>query len=920
MNIPVLRLLNIRSSEVWLVRNLFFLQLFQSIGIAMLYTLSNALFLAQFKVDELPKVYMLSGVVLLIFNYIYTKLEHHIQIQRLIVYILLLSALSILAIRLLIYSVEYAYAPVLLLIWYQVIYLCCGNSFWGLASLLFDVRESKRTFSILSSGDSPAKLLGYVSISVFAATIGTSNLIFISALCFLISFLFMRNIIRSNKLNFHELAHKTSHTEVLRVQSSPGVAEMLKSFFGNKLILLISVLSFIVVLSLTVIDFTFLSEVKSKYHDDITLAAFLGGFLSVGRVFAILAKITLTSRIEGKLGIRRTLLVLPLLLIAFTVFILVSERLEGNLTFYLYIFGTMVVLTEVLKSVLQDPLILVLFQPLKPALRLKGHLISKGILAPLGLLFAGVFISLNIWMIGGMYISRTSMFLMITSIAWIIVVYLLERQYIASLIESLKTGVFRGNFLLKKDDAVKAVLIDKMKSPKTLEVIYAANTLEKLDEDAFNNQLLQLLDHRNEDVKKFALRKIKDSRVMAAVSKVKSLLEQPIPDDLKIQCMITLSGLHEDDKGLLLEYLDHPHPDIRKETVVTLFTSGDIESIVMAGQKLMAWMSSPDEQDRMHAADVIGRVADKNFYTSLASLINDPSPGVQLRAIEAAGQIKNSKLIPALFERLNQPQLSKAVMLALSSCGEEVMNYFPSEEEIKKASRKTALNYIQVLTRVRGEKAKSFLEKLLMSETAFKHEVIAALKEVSYVAPEHMRKQISERIQHEADAVYSILEYLKHIELPGRTTILHDALITELKASETSIFYMLSFIHDRQKFFRAFENIRSGSKENIANAIEIIDLDVSKKVCAKFIPVIEYLHLKERPSETRTSTAAEVTRQIKSIISNGTISFNTWTKAAAMYTMYGINPRESAKYLENFPVNGEFLLEETRNFVLQKQP
>src|SRR4030095_2233098 len=114
MNKTLLRLLNIKPSEVWLGRNLFFVQLFQSIGFRLLLTMANALFLAQFNVDELPKVYMFSAVVLLVVNYIYTKLEHRVQIQRLILFILLMAAGSILIIRLLIYGVEYDYAPVVL--------------------------------------------------------------------------------------------------------------------------------------------------------------------------------------------------------------------------------------------------------------------------------------------------------------------------------------------------------------------------------------------------------------------------------------------------------------------------------------------------------------------------------------------------------------------------------------------------------------------------------------------------------------------------------------------------------------------------------------------------------------------------------------------------------------------------------------
>ncbi|MGB3074895.1 MAG: HEAT repeat domain-containing protein [Chitinophagales bacterium] len=918
MNTALLRLLNIKPSEAWLVRNLFFLQLFQSIGIAMLLTLSNALFLAEFNVDELPKVYMISGVILLVVNYVYAKLEHKLPIQRLILYILITSAVSILIIRILIYSVEYRYAPVVLLIWYQVIYLLCSNSFWGLASQVFDVRESKRTFSILSAGDTPAKLLGYLSISAFAGTLGISNFLFISVLCFIISYLFMLWIIRTKKVDFKKIAHHVVHKETIHAVKTPGPIEVVKSFFGNNLILLISILSFIVVASLNVIDFTFLSDVKLQFHDDVALLTFLGQFLAAGRVFAILAKITLTSRIERQLGIKKSLLILPVLLIGFTIFVLVSKRLEGNVTFYLYAFGSMVVITEVLKSVLQDPLLLVLFQPLTPLLRLKGHLISKGILAPLGLLAAGAFIFTSIQLSGSLNITTTCYLLLLMCAAWIVVVYLLDRQYINTLIESLKTGFFRGNFLLSNDSAVKQLLFEKMKSKRPLEVIYAADTLEKLDKSALNEIVSVLLHHEEEAVKKFALKKAYESRIVSVIPIVQSLLNEEVSDDLRIECLITLSGLHEDQTDFLLNYLDHPNIQLQQQAMIALLTSGDINSIIVAGTKLMGWMNHKEEQFRILAAATIGKAADKNFYNSLSKLLNDPSPAVQKRAIEAAGEIKSNRLIPLIFEKLEDPATTSTAIGALVSCGDEVFRFFPSTEQLLQTSLKSVQRYIKIAERIPGVKAGTFLESILLTDTRVKTMVITAMKEMSYAAPPHMTGNIQKLIDAELDAAGGIISYLSVLGKGAEFDLLCNALITELKTCESNIFHLLSFIFDRAKLLRAFEHLRSGRKETFANAIEIIDLGVTKKIGSKFIPVIEYLHLQQEAVESTSANAGEILSLIKKIIANSPVLLSSWTNAAAIYVMNQINHAESVSYLSTFETNGDYLVEETRNFVLAK--
>ncbi len=920
MNTALLRLLNIKPSEAWLVRNLFFLQLFQSIGIAMLLTLSNTLFLAKFNVDELPKVYILSALVLLIVNYVYAKLEHKLPIQRLILYILITAALSILAIRVLIYSVEYSYAPVVLLIWYQVVYLLCSNSFWGFAAQVFDVRESKRTFSILSAGDTPAKLLGYLSISALSGVVGISNFLFISTLCFLISYLFMQRIIRSKRVDFIKLAHHVVHKETSHAIKPPGPREILKGIFGNQLILLISILSFIVVASLTVIDFTFLSDVKLKFKNDVMLLTFLANFFAIGRLFAILAKITLTSRIEQKLGIKKSLLILPVLLISFTIFVLISKKMEGDFTFYLYVFGSMVLITEVLKSVLQDPLILVLFQPLQPLLRLKGHLISKGILAPLGLLSAGIFIYASIYFSGTLNITTTCYLLLFMCAAWILVVYLLDRQYMLTLIESLKTGLFRGNFFLTNDAAIKQVLLEKMKSQRPLEVIYAADTLEKLDKNSIQEFVPVLLKHEHEDVKKFALHKAHDCRMTKVIPQVKSMLDAAVPDALRIECLITLSGLEEDNTGILFDYLDHDNIKLQQQAMIALFTSGDINAIIVAGKKLMDWMNHEDEQFRILAATTIGKAADKNFYNSLSKLLNDTSPAVQKQAIIAAGEIKSNRLLPAIFEKLKVPSMSAAAISALAACGDEVFKYFPTQETWPQLDLKTIRQYIKIAERIPGEKAKVFLEALLFADPRVKTAVITAMKDMGYVAPQHMVSHIQKMATGEIDMAAGIIGYLGSLSKEKVHSVLRDALITELKTCESNIFYLLSFLFDRVKLLQAAENIRSGKRELLANAIEIIDIGVSKKISTRFIPVIEFLHQEQQADERVVSTTAEIIVLIKKIISNSPILFSSWTNAAAIYVMNQLNHAESVAYLSAYETKGDYLVEETRNFVLAKRP
>jgi hypothetical protein len=59
----ILQLFNIRKSEAWLVSNLFWMQFFQGVGVAVFNTVAFAMFLEHFSVNELPKVSILSASI-----------------------------------------------------------------------------------------------------------------------------------------------------------------------------------------------------------------------------------------------------------------------------------------------------------------------------------------------------------------------------------------------------------------------------------------------------------------------------------------------------------------------------------------------------------------------------------------------------------------------------------------------------------------------------------------------------------------------------------------------------------------------------------------------------------------------------------------------------------------------------------------
>jgi ATP:ADP antiporter, AAA family len=164
----------VRESEREIVSRLLTFEFFQGAAIAIFYQVALSLFIHGIErpTIELPKVFIISAFVLWGTGYLYHKLEHLLPVPRLVLMVLLINTSAILLYAIMMPTMEHQHPGLLyaFLASYNAIYLLNNLEFWGVASMLFDVRQSKRLFSIVSSGDIPAKLIGFLLVTVINLT------------------------------------------------------------------------------------------------------------------------------------------------------------------------------------------------------------------------------------------------------------------------------------------------------------------------------------------------------------------------------------------------------------------------------------------------------------------------------------------------------------------------------------------------------------------------------------------------------------------------------------------------------------------------------------------------------------------------------------------------------------------------------
>jgi len=178
---PIARSLNLREHEggrVALVLLFSFV-----IGLSRIFLLpAQALFLERYGADNLPFAYLIAAGTTVALSSAFLWLGRKLRPTQLLLVNLVVTTgvTALLQLLALVSSGDWPIA--LLMAWYVIQYSISSLAFWAVALALFDVREGKRLFALVTSGDMLAYVIGGVLIGPTAALIGTNNVVTLSAL------------------------------------------------------------------------------------------------------------------------------------------------------------------------------------------------------------------------------------------------------------------------------------------------------------------------------------------------------------------------------------------------------------------------------------------------------------------------------------------------------------------------------------------------------------------------------------------------------------------------------------------------------------------------------------------------------------------------------------------------------------------
>lgn len=910
-----LKLLNIHPGEWPLVQKLFSLQFFQGAGIALFFTAAISQFLEKFPISELAYVFIISAFLLWIAGIICNKLEHKLSLQKLSVVMTLIMATSMLFFWIgeFVFSGDWFYY--IMLAWFNVLYLVNNLEFWGLAAQLYDVRQSKRLFGVISSGDIPAKFLGYTIALLAIPFVGTQNLLLAGFFGMLFSLFFIRSIFQSA-----DLSKLTAHTHKIKQHQTAGLSAMLRNITGNKLIMRTAILSMIAFAGFVLIEYAFYAEIKEsdRYTSDVSFAGFIALFMGSARLVAWVFKLGFTSRIVAGIGNRNALLITPIAVFILNVIVLIAFRYNQDSKLILYVFGVTAILVDALRASINSPVLLTILQPLSTPERLRAHNIVKGIMDPFAYLFIGLLLLfLYKW---NFYQLAVLCYIIISiSVIWAVYVFLIQKQYLKTLIQTISSRYFTREEFNVNDKQTLDRIAEKIHNGTELEVLYLLKILDD-DKGKINAQLVAAaLKHPSAIVCIAALDIVQRKQVTSIAGEVAALISNNSNSAVKAKALRVLCSI-DFDYAFVSPFLSSQDLLLQQAAVTGIMQYGKTDAARKPAVDLLKHLlSSNNPSERISAIRSVTEIGSPVFEKDFELLLEDSTIEVQKAAIQSIAVNSSNKTILHLAKLF--PAHEKEVTEAFVKAGNKSIAAIKELLFHQKLSQKQKEKLILTCGRIGDRATQQFLLELFHSFPAESYTIIKALNRSGFHVDEKNSSLIDAVTHAHLQRAVEILFMLNRSRSTHEIKLfMYDSLQLELLDIREALLNLFSFYSDKEQVDKIKKALYLNKKELAANALELIEVTIKKEYASTFNSAFEDTDLSFRCSALKKmipeSAFADIQKVITRVLNVENAFFNHWTKACSLHTTKHGSLKVDRELIHQYLQSENILLRETAAYAV----
>ena len=878
MRKKILDLLKVYEEEIslllWTAALLFIIR---SSGI-ILNNYAETAFLKRYGVEYLPIVNMANAVVTFFVTGFLTAMLNRISGAQMLSRVFIVSGLLVTAIRLMIpmgFDILY---PVLFMLKSQF-ELLQALLFWNMCNDLFNTRQSKRLFPLLTAGGVIGLILGSVGTPYFARMFSLDNLLYLYLGTTFTGMFIVQAMGRSySTLIFQKKFGETVKEMPSMIQEMKSVYPLLKDSILIKIVL---VLTFMPNVAIPIMNYQFNYAINDQFASEAAMIQFFGYFR--GGLYTISLFILLfVGRIYGKWGLPVALMFHPFnYMLAFFAFL-----------FRFDVFSAMYarMSTNILRTTINVPANGILIGLFPESYRNMIRPFLRGTVVRLALFTGSTLILISDSLFHPRYLSLVALPFVL---AWIAAPIVLKSKYstilkdlIANNLLDIKSFDQKELNQIFKQDKVIADLSTSFEHADGKDALWYAKLIKNLAPDALDKQILATFRDRDEATQVALIKMIsQEARAEAAQILVRHLDPARPEATIAILKLASRDGFTATRQTDLTVFVKSKHPVVRGFAAAGLYfqETSTYRTIVQD------WLSSDDSDFRQSGIICAGLSREREYIDRLLAILKEKEIDPLIPdIIIALSRLKAKELNSVIFSYLthdlkavrmaaldaltidNDASLEKAILL-LGDSSDTIHEF--AKEKIQQAQ------YInnQLLVQSLG------LPSSRIRRGVF--DILETLNIKEFDILMFSKTQIKKCYDYLA-----MSENLRRLSDDAVTGLVREHLLQKKEVTLENIIRVLA-IHDKTgRLKTAWRGIFSVDTRQRANAIELLGDEMNKKAFNALAPLLE------SPSpETALSEGGRLVKFIKldnegRQITSALLSSEDWVDVIMGLSLLGANP------------------------------
>lgn len=866
----------------------------------------DALFLDRFEAVKLPYADIASAVLVGVIVAVYLGIARRVSLRDLLAGSLLLFSSNC---ALFWYLAHYHSLPWLFpafYVWVGIFGVLAPMQVWTLANYLLTTREAKRIFGVVGAGAISGWIFGGFASRMAVKRFGTESIILGMAVCIAVCAAVVVLIWRKRQPDVLEAG------EAARVSADqqPTVVESLRQIAASPYLLAISALICVSSFVTTFAGWQFKAIAKQFIPEKNALALFFSDFQFVAALICLATQMLLTSRALRRFGLGLTLFVVPVTLLGGTIAVLVW----GTLLSVIVLKGS----DNVLRYSLDKSSVELLYLPLASDLKLRVKSFIDTFIWRLGDGLAGLALALfadrlrftarqvgwvNLVLIGG----------------WITAAFVARRQYVATLKDTIQQHRMdtERQSVPVLDRSTSEILASNLTAADPKEVLYALSLFDVDRGHSVHPAMRGLLEHPAPEVRQRAISLLSDAGDRSVQKKMEDLLHDPSLE-VRTEALLYLTHHgHIDPLVRLQELGDFADFSVRSAMVAFLAKPGETQNLVAAHRILEPMVAEPGTagaRTRLEATRLIASLPDA-FEKELEILLRDPEREVARHAIRAVGRLRKRRLLPALLDRISEPELTEEAVDAIVNLGDSVVGALRDHLADQAIPASTRVEIARILGLIGTLAAgRALMENLLESDTALRFRVISALNKLRQTRPELELDTLMVETVLAAEIIghyrsYQILGTLGG-SLEGDDTVLRTLRET-MDLEVERIFRLLSLLHPQYDLHSAYVGLQSKNAVVHDNALEFLDNVLKPQLRSALVPLLDSevgVAERARLAANLVHTSVETREEAVAAL---VASEDPWLKSCGAYAIGTLRLFSLAEKLEDCLTHDDPLLRET---------